>query len=208
MDVLTALNWRYAVDQFTEQVVSEKDLESLLKATCLSASSYGLQPYKIIAISDYKLKQQLLPHSYGQDKIANCSHLLVLAVQKDIGDATVDRYIQQCVSKDIGALTNLEPYSQHLKQALAKMTEVQKKQWAHQQAYIALGNLLTCAATMAIDSCPMSGIDNAGYDKVLDLEGQQLTVSSICPIGYRHPNDPQAQRPKIRFDYDQLVIEL
>ena len=91
---------------------------------------------------------------------------------------------------------------------MAAKTAGQKQQWSHQHAYIALGNFLTCAAMMKIDSCPMTGFDTAGYDDVLGLLEKNLTTSVICPIGRRHSNDVQALSPKVRFDYDQIVMEI
>ena len=203
-----ALNWRYGVKQFSDQKISGDKLKALLEATRLSASSYGLQPYKILVIESQALRERLLPYSYGQDKIANSSHLVIFAVDKQIGDNTVDRYIQKYTQVCDVPIAQLDDYSAHMKSALNAKTAMQKSEWAHQQAYIALGNLLTSAALMQIDSCPMTGIDNQGYDKVLGLNEKGLTTSVICPLGYRHIDDQQAQNTKVRFDYDEIVLEL
>ncbi|MEJ2076237.1 MAG: nitroreductase family protein [Reinekea sp.] len=96
----------------------------------------------------------------------------------------------------------------HIKSALAVKMPEQRQEWAHQQAYIALGNLLTCVALMKIDSCPMTGIDAAGYDAVLGLSEKGLTTSVICPIGRRHHEDIHGRSPKVRFDYDEIVLEI
>ncbi len=208
MELLDALHWRYGVKQFSNKKVSEENLKNLLNATRLSASSYGLQPYNIIVVESTKIRKQLLHFSYGQEKIAESSHLIIFAAHSEVGDITVDRYINKHAM-----ITNTSPeklinFSTHIKSALSNKTEVQKQEWAHQQAYIALGNFLTCAATMKIDSCPMTGIDNAGYDSVLGLDKRGLTTSVICPIGYRHKDDVQAHTPKVRFDYDEVIMEL
>ena len=208
MTLLNSLNWRYAVKQFSNAKIPNAQLTELLDATRLSASSYGLQPYKIIVIESSQLRQKLLPYSYGQDKIASSSHLIIFAIDSEIGDVTVERYINQhahIVDKPIGELSR---FSDHLKSALAAKSPEQKQQWAHQQAYIALGNLLTSAAILKIDSCPMSGIDNNGYDHVLGLANKGLTTSVICPIGYRHEDDRQANSPKVRFDYNDIIVEM
>jgi nitroreductase len=205
MNIINALQWRYAVRQFSEQKVSNEDLTQLLNATRLSASSYGLQPYKVLVIESDTVRQKLLPHSYGQDKIANSSHLVIFAAETNIGDQTVDKYIDKYVQISNKSNQELNNYSEHMKSALSNKTDQQKQQWAHQQCYIALGNLLTCAAIMKIDSCPMTGIDVSGYDRVLGLTEQGLTTSVICPIGYRHHEDQSAHNPKIRFDYNEIV---
>jgi nitroreductase len=208
MELLDALHWRYAVKQFSDKKVSEEDLKNLLNATRLSASSYGLQPYNIIVVESAKIRKQLLPFSYGQDKIAQSSHLIIFAAHSEVGDITVDRYINKHVMITGTSHEKLSNFSTHMKSALSNKTELQKQEWAHQQAYIALGNFLTCAAAMKIDSCPMTGIDNAGYDSVLGLDKRGLTTSVICPIGYRHRDDFQAHTPKVRFDYDEVIMEL
>ena len=208
MTLLEALDWRYAVKQFSDEKISKVELKELLNATRLSASSYGLQPYNIIVVESNTIRSQLLPFSYGQDKIANSSHLIIFAAHTQVGDDTVDRYIDKQAKITNKHHSELDSFSDHMKSALAAKTSNQKQEWAHQQAYIALGNFLTCAAMMKIDSCPMTGFDNAGYDEVLGLVEKGLTTSVICPIGRRHPNDNGAQSPKVRFDYDQIILEI
>lgn len=208
MDFLDALNWRYAVKQFSDKKVPKADVIELLDAARLSASSYGLQPYKIIVIESDSVRQELLPFSFGQDKIAHSSHLIVFAAQTDIGDNTVDKYINQHAAINNVAIESLDRYSAHMKQALAAKSAEEKQAWAHQQAYIALGNFLTCAALKKIDTCPMTGVNTAGYDQVLDLTKQNLTTSVICPIGFRAEDDDQANRPKVRFDFDDVVMAI
>ncbi|MFK5947916.1 MAG: NAD(P)H-dependent oxidoreductase [Methylococcales bacterium] len=208
MSLLEALNWRYAVKQFSDEKVTAAELKVLLNAACLSASSYGLQPYRIIVVESKAIREQLLPFSYGQNKIAQSSHLIVFAAHTQIGNATVDRYIDRYAKTTNKHQSELSDFSNHMKSALAVKTPEQQQEWAHQQVYIALGNLLTCAAVMKIDSCPMTGIDSAGYDAVLGLDEKNLTTSVICPIGRRHQNDVQAHTPKVRFDYDEIVMEV
>jgi nitroreductase len=208
MKLLNDLQWRYAVKEFSNKKILAIEVKSLLNATRLSASSYGLQPYNIIVVESAAIKQQLLSFSYGQNKIAESSHLIVFAAHSQVGDLTVDRYIAKHAQITNTPVQQLSDFSSHMKSALGAKTIAQKQEWAHQQAYIALGNFLTCAAAMKIDSCPMTGIDNAGYDKVLGLDKKGLTTSVICPIGYRHENDAQADSPKVRFDYDEIVMAL
>jgi len=208
MNILDALNWRYAVKKFSDKKVTNENLKELLEATRLSASGYGLQPYKIIVIESVELRGKLLPYSFGQDKVAESSHLIIFAAHTDIGDCTVDRYIKkhaQVIGKSIEQLNN---FSTHMKSAFSHKSQEQKQEWAHNQAYIALGNFLTCAASMKIDSCPMTGFDKPGFDKVLGLHEKGLTSSIICPIGYRHPSDEQARSPKVRLDFDDIIMEL
>ncbi|MGD8812457.1 MAG: nitroreductase family protein, partial [Thioalkalispiraceae bacterium] len=93
MNVIEALNWRYAVREFSPERIDDMKMQELLTATRLSASSYGLQPYRMIVIDDINIRRRLLKHSLGQQKVVDCSHLLVFAAQDNIGDEMVDSYI-------------------------------------------------------------------------------------------------------------------
>ncbi|WP_206483807.1 NAD(P)H-dependent oxidoreductase [Thalassotalea sp. G2M2-11] len=208
MNILAALNWRYAVRKFSDQIIPEDSITTLMEATRLSASSYGLQPYKILLIKSSDIRQQLLPYSYGQDKVANNSHLVVIASHTNIGDQTVERYIDQYVATTKQPAASISGYSEHMKSSLAQMTKQQQQEWAHQQSYIALGNLLTSAALLKIDTCPMTGFDRKGFDQVLGLNQQGLTASIICALGYRDSQDLAASKAKVRFNYQEMVMEL
>ncbi|GLX79628.1 NAD(P)H-dependent oxidoreductase [Thalassotalea insulae] len=208
MNLLSALNWRYAVRKFSAQKVPQDKITTLMEATRLSASSYGLQPYKVLVIKSHSIRQQLLAHSFGQDKVVNCSHLIVIASQTNIGDHTVDSYLDRYLATTKQPAESITGYSNHMKSSLEKMTKQQQQEWAHQQSYIALGNLLTSAALLQIDSCPMTGFDRDGYDQVLNLKQQALTASIICALGYRDAQDLAASRTKVRLDYQEMVMEL
>lgn len=208
MKLLEALNWRYAVNHFSRDKLSTEKLKTLLEAVRLSPSSYGLQPYKIIVIESPELRRELLPYSFAQDKVLNSSHLLIFAAHTNIGEHTVDNYIEQVALMQQTSNQQLSGFSNQMKQALNSMDDQQKQAWAHQQAYIALGNLLTSAAMMKIDTCPMAGFNQQGYDEVLKLKEQGLTSTVICPVGIRHPDDKQGQRPKVRFPFQQLIMEM
>lgn len=208
MDVLEAMNWRYATRQFADERIDVQQLRQLLDAARLSASSYGLQPYRLLVIDSAQTRRQLLPHSLSQQKVVDCSHLIVFAAQTDVGEHTVSRYIDSLSTQRGQPTAELQPLAEHMQAALAAKTPAQRLEWAHQQAYLALGTLLTCAAMMRIDACPMTGIDAAGYDRVLGLAQRQLTTSVICPVGRRHPDDDAARLPKVRADYRDMVIPL
>lgn len=200
-----ALNWRYAVKQFSTEKVDDGIVKGLLEATQLSASSFGLQPYRLLIVKSASVREELLPFSLGQDKVLNSSHLIVFAAQTDIGDETVDRYIAR-MSKVRGVpVEEMLVFDEHLKQFLAEKSDLERQEWAHQQAYIALGNFLTCAAIMQIDTCPMTGIQAEGYDRILGLSEQGLTTTAICVLGKRHPGDQSADLKKVRYAYDEMV---
>ncbi len=205
MNLINALNWRYAVREFSSEKIAPGQLQQLLDATRLSASSYGLQPYHLLVIQSPDIRQQLVEYSLGQDKVAHCSQLIVFAAHTDIGDATVDRYIKLFSKRRGVEVSQLANMQAHYKAALAVKDKSQRQEWAHQQAYIALGNFLTCAALMQIDTCPITGIDFDGYDRVLGLREKNLSTTAVCPIGIRHPQDASAHEKKVRFDAQDMV---
>lgn len=208
MNIQEALDWRYAVREFSDEKLSNTQIESLMEATRKSASSYGLQPYKLIVIESKELREKLLPHSYGQQKVVDCSHLVIFAAHKKIGYWTVDHYIQQYIKLRNTTFESMSDYSRHMKQALTSKTPAEQREWAHQQAYIALGTFLTAAAMLQIDSCPMTGIDASAYDETLNLETKGLETTAIAALGYRSRNDKSATMKKVRFDYDEVVLSL
>lgn len=206
MDIHSALDWRYAVREFSPEKLDTKIVENLLDATRKSASSYGLQPYKVIMIESQDLRRDLLPHSYGQHKVLNCSHLIVFAAETRVGDHTVDRYITQHQKVRDVSYSDVAGYADHMKKALAAKSEAEQTSWAHQQAYIALGTLLAASASMRIDSCPMTGIDARAYDQILGLNDLGLETSAIVALGLRSSRDHSSDLPKVRVDFDDFVI--
>jgi nitroreductase len=206
MNIIEALNWRYAVREFSAERIDEQKIEQLLDAARLSATSYGLQPYRMIRVEDIGIRQQLLPHSFGQQKVVDCSHLVVFAAETDVGDEMVDRYIDSVANTRGISIHDLAGLADHMKSVFSDMSPAQKREWAHQQVHIALGTLLTAAAMMQIDSCPMGGIEPAGYDQVLGLTERGLETSVICALGVRHPQDDNAGLQKVRYGQSEMVM--
>ncbi|MDX1559797.1 MAG: NAD(P)H-dependent oxidoreductase [Marinobacter sp.] len=208
MNIHEALDWRYAVREFSPEKLDAQTVETLVDAARKSASSYGLQPYKILVVESKSVRQDLLPYSFGQQKVLDCSHLIVFAAQTDIGDHTVDRYVTQFVKTRGVPAEEISGYVTHMKGALAAKSQAEKRAWSHQQAYIALGTLLTAAASMRVDSCPMTGFDHKAYDEVLGLAKLGLETTAIVALGCRSARDRTSGLPKVRFDYDDLVISM
>lgn len=205
MQLLPALKWRYAVRRFNDDRLAEQDVYELIDATRLSASAFGLQPYRLIRVDSPQTRERLLPHAMGQDKVVHCSHLLVLAAETGLGEASVEHYMRQ-----LQAVRALDPQARagmaaHINGVLAAMTPDQRTAWAREQAHIALGTLLAAAAVMGIDSCPMTGFDPAGFDEVLALPEQGLTAVALCTLGRRHPEDATASMGKVRTPYTDFL---
>lgn len=208
MKLIEALNWRYAVRRFAPDIIEEKKVQQLLTATRLSATSYGLQPFRLVIVKDINVRVALFPYAMGQEKVVNCSHLVVIAALQDVGDGMIDRYIQSVADTRNQPVEALKGLAYHMKDVFSNMTGAQKKEWAHQQAYIALGTLLTSAALLKIDSCPMTGFEKQGFDRVLGLDKLGLESSSICALGVRHAEDGNAHLPKVRYGHAEMVISI
>lgn len=199
MSPVEALNWRYAVKQFSSRTLDTGLLDQLLEAVRLSPSAFGLQPYRLLLISDPEVRARLLPYSMGQDKVLNSSHLLVFAALEQVDESMITEHIDLLQNSRGGESSDYEGFSAHLKAYLNGMTEQEKRSWADQQLFIALGNCLTSAALLGIDSCPMTGFEPDGYDQVLGLKGEGLRTVAICALGQRDGTDATSAHAKVRL---------
>ncbi|MEH6620179.1 NAD(P)H-dependent oxidoreductase [Maribacter arcticus] len=208
-NVLDKLNWRYATKVFdNSKKVSKEDLNILLDAARLSASSYGLQPYHFFVIEDNEVRSKLRKASWNQSQITDASYLLVLANKPTFNDSLVDNYINNIVEIRGVSKKDVEGYSQMIKGALLGLPDEQKKSWTSDQTYIALGNLMTIAAEMEIDTCPMEGFDKAQYNEILGLNDKNLNASVVLAVGYRADNDETQNYPKVRYSREQIITHI
>ncbi|WP_274476051.1 NAD(P)H-dependent oxidoreductase [Mangrovimonas aestuarii] len=203
------LNWRYATKQFdSTKKISETDLDFLKKALQLSASSYGLQPYEILIVENPEVRQQLLPFSWNQQQVVDASHLFILANKVNIDDSLVDDYLQNVSDTRGVSIEDLQGYSEMMKSNIMPLPEEVKNSWTSKQTYIALGNLLSAAATLRIDACPMEGFDSEQYNKILGLNERNLNASLVIPVGYRSENDNTQHFAKVRKPEHELFTTI
>lgn len=208
--LLDRLNWRYATKQFDPgRTISSQDWGALEEALRLSPSSGGLQPWKFIVVTDPAVRAKLLPASYGQPQITNASHLVVFAAKKNFSEADVEAFIGHTAAARGVSVESLAAYRDMLVGGIVKsMDEPARDAWARNQAYIALGNLLTSAALLGIDACPMEGFNRAQYDEILGLNKQGLGSAVIATLGYRAASDQYAAAPKVRFPKEQVFAHV
>jgi nitroreductase len=208
--LLDRLNWRYATKQFDpNRKISAQDWATIEDALLLTPSSGGLQPWKFIVITDPAVRAKLSPASYGQPQITNASHLVVFAGKKNFSEADVDAFINRTAATRGVAVESLAQYRGMLVGGIVQaMDEKARDAWARNQAYIALGNLLTSAALLGIDACPMEGFDRAQYDEILGLNAQGYASAVIATVGYRVETDPSANAPKVRFPKEQIFAHV
>lgn len=203
-NILETRNWRYATKKFdADKQVSQEDLDTLLEATRLSASSYGLQPYKIFVVSDPKLKKRLRPVSWDQSQVEDASHLIIFANERDFGEELVDEYMEKVEEVRKVPEAQLKMYSNFMKSKLMELPQQTKSSWTSRQVYIALGNLMQAAAELKIDTCPMEGFERDRYDEILGLDNN-LTTTVVLPIGYRSKDDETQYLPKVRKTKEEL----
>lgn len=202
-------NWRYATKKFdATKKNSSEDLASLKEAIRLTASSYGLQPYKVLIIENPDLRAQLQPVSWGQSQIVDASHLLVFANIINFGEKEIDATINNMATTRNLPLEALQGYGDFMKSKLVSLPEDVKNTWTSKQTYLALGNLLNAAAELKIDVTPMEGFEPEKYNEILGLEKLGLNASLVATIGYRHEEDATQHYAKVRKSEEELFVTI
>jgi len=205
--LLEALKWRYATKRFDPAKKIPADVWSALEqALILTPTSYGLQPYRFIVMTDMEKRAELLAHSWNQHQVTDCSHYVVFTARTKMAEADVDHLIQRIVEVRKAPAESLAAYrGMMLGDVVHGSRGKIAHEWATRQAYIALGNLMTCAAVLGVDACPMEGLVPAEYDRVLGLAGSGYATVVACAVGYRSANDKYAAVPKVRFEAGELI---
>lgn len=206
---LEALAWRYATKKFDpSKRLTEAQLAALLEAVRLSPSSYGLQPYKILVVSDPELRKQIQAASWNQSQVTEASHLLVFAHRTDFGPELIESFLDEVAETRGTKPEALAGYGDFMKSKLLGLSAQQKAAWTARQAYIALGTLLSAAAEFQIDACPMEGFEPARVNQILGLDAQHLSAVLLAPIGFRSEADPTRLNQKVRRSHESLFVYL
>ena len=209
MTAINALKWRYACKAFNpEKIVSEDKIQRLKEGLNLTASSYGLQPFKFIVIKDKEKREALVEHSWNQRQVADSSHLFIIAVRTDINEEFISDYIN-LISNERGIPADqLDAFKGMMMGSIISKSEEDQYAWAKNQAYITLGNLLLQCGLEEVDATPMEGFIPDKYDEILGLNDMNLKSVLVCPVGYRADNDPYVNLKKVRQPLDQICIDL
>ena len=207
--LIDALKWRSAIKNFdSTKEVSQENIEQLIIAANLAATSGGLQPFKLIVIKNKELREKLTPASYGQSQIAQASHLLVFAVLEEFDKSIVDEYVTRMAEVRNLELSSLNPLKEALSGSIHGKDASNKTEWAARQVYISLGTVLSAAATMEIDMCPMEGFNPMQYQEILDLKSKNLLPVVIAAVGYRSDDDVFSKMAKVRKARKDFVLEI
>lgn len=209
MSSIDNLQWRYAVKKFDQnKSLSEAQITVLKEAFNLTATSYGLQPVKLVVLKNKEIQQSLVEHSMNQQQVANASHLLVLCIQNELSLEDIEAYFDLVKKTRNTPDEILNPFKNYLKEAISSKSKKEISVWAKNQAYIALGNLMTVAANEKIDSCPMEGFNPEKYDNILDLQSYNLTSVLVLPVGFRAEDDYMKDLKKVRREISEVVINI
>ncbi|PJX20681.1 NAD(P)H-dependent oxidoreductase [Psychroflexus sp. S27] len=207
MNTLKALNWRYAAKKFqADKIVSDEKLDIITKAFNLTPTSYGLQPLRLAVVSDPDLKYRLYEKSMHQEQVRTASHILVICIEDIVDSAFIENNFE--LQKEIRNTPDevLAPFRNFLLEFFKEKDKSEKDKWAINQAYLALGNLLTVCAKEEIDACPMEGFQPDAYGEILKLKEKSLKPVLVLPIGYRDEEDQFASFEKVRRPIEETII--
>lgn len=207
--IIDSLKWRYAVKKFDEnKYLSDDQINTIKEAFNLTATSYGLQTVSLVVIKNKEIQKQLVEHSWNQQQIVQASHILVLCVPKEQSLEAVENYFQRV--KEIRDTPDeiLNPFKDFLLSSFSEKTQEELYEWNKNQAYIALGNLLTVCALEKIDSCPMEGFIPEKYDDILNLHEKNLRSVLVLPLGFRAEDDYMKDLKKVRKNIHQSTFDI
>ncbi len=207
--IIENLKWRYATKRFdTSKELPTADLEYILEAGRLAASSYGLQPFKIIVVTDEATKLALVPHAYNQTHVGTNNALIVLASRTDVDETMIANYTSRIETTRGLTAGAVDGYKDIMTVHLTSLPIDVRTTWAQKQCYIALGTMMMAAAERMIDGCPMEGFSADGFNEVLGLTAQNLTATVILAVGYRAATDETQHYAKVRRELGDMIVRI
>lgn len=205
-EILAALQFRYATKTFdADRKIPAETWAAIEQSLVLTPSSFGLQPWKFIVVSSPEIRAQLRAASWDQPQLTDASHLVVLTARTDLDTADIDRWINRLSEVQGTPVENLAPLAGMIGSFASVMSPAEKQTWNTRQLYIALGQLMTAAALLGIDTCPLEGISAPEYDRILNLQSGPYATAVACALGYRSSSDKYANAPKARFPLDAVI---
>lgn len=204
--LLAALRWRYATKQFdASRKIPTETWDALEDSLVLTPSSFGLQPWKFLVVENPAVRAKLLTDSWNQPQVTEASHFVVLTARTDLTAADIDAWITRMSEVQGSSAEAVAPLKGMISGFAERMSEEERAAWNIRQVYIALGQLMTSAAVLGIDACPMEGISASAYDRILGLEGSGYGTVVACALGYRAEGDKYAAMPKARFAKSEVI---
>jgi len=209
MNIINSLEWRYATKKFDpSKKLSAQQIETLKNAFNLTATSFGLQPLKLIVIENKELQEEFVKYCYYQRQVADASHLLVLCIENDTTTEAINAYFD--LEKEVRGISEevISKFRNQLVAMYKNKTLEEKQLSATYQTYIALGNLMTVCAVEKIDNCPMEGFMTEKIDELLNLPAQNLKSILLMPVGFRADDDFMSTMKKVRKPLNETVLEI
>jgi len=203
MNFLDIIDFRHACKEFdTNKKISDENIYNILEAARKSPSSFGMEPWKFLVITNNKLKEQIRPLCWNQIQITSCSHLLiVLAKIEDVKPSSgipLEKFSRRDMPQEKLDFY-IDLYSKHLENTLSSDENIYS--WTSKQTYLAVSNMMSCAASLKIDSCPIEGFEKENLEELLNLDTSKYQVSIVLPFGYRK----NEQSTQLRLAFDEVV---
>ena len=205
--LLASLHWRYATKVFDPaRPLAAETWAALEEALVLTPTSFGLQPYRFLDIRTPAVRAKLREHAWGQAQVTDAAHYVVFAARTEMTEADIDHLIARIAEVRSQPREASQAYREMMAGALlASGRKAHLPAWTAHQAYIALGQLLTAAAILGVDACPMEGFDRAKFDEILDTQKDGYTCVVSAALGYRAASDKYATTKKVRYPKTELV---
>lgn len=207
MNLVEKLQWRYATQKFdSARKISDSEWQALEHALVLTPSSYGLQPWKFVVVQKPEVRKELRAASWNQAQVEEASHFVVFCALNKLTEDWVDRYIKTVSEIRDVPVESLQKFRAGVSRDLITGPRAANiHEWAARQVYIALGNFMTAAAVLNIDTCPMEGLNPDKYDEILNLKGSGFSTLVACAAGYRSSDDKYATAKKVRFPLKDVI---
>ncbi len=196
MNFLDILRRRYACKRFDGSKLSAKEITFILECGRLSPSSFGMEPWRFLVIESQKIKEDLQPLCWNQPQITTCSHLVIIKGDKEV---VQDREYVRAMFERRGldeAATNA--YIQRYFSFLAK---IDIGCWVGKQCYIAAANMMSGAASIDVDSCPIEGFDPQKLHDYFHTDTQKEEILLLIAFGHCATEPP----PKKRLPLEKIV---
>jgi nitroreductase len=208
-DLLDALHFRYATKAFDPTLkITTETWNALETSLTLTPSSFGLQPWKFIVVDSSEIREKLKTASWGQGQVTDASHLVVFTARTDLSQQDIDTWIARLSEVQGTPMESLAGYAAMISSFSSNMSPSEQQAWNTRQVYIALGQLMTAAALMGIDTCPLEGISPSDYDEILGLKNTGYRTAVACALGYRSSEDSYAKAKKARFSAETLITHI
>jgi len=202
-EFMKAMDFRHACKVFDEnKKISDEEIDYILETAHKSPSSFGMEAWKFLVITNEELKAKLRPVCWDQVQITSCSHLVIVLagiesvkVESGIPKQRFERRDMPKEQLDF----YLDLYAKHLSHTLSSDENIYS--WTARQTFIAAGNMMTSAAFIGIDSCPIEGFEKEKVEKILNIDTSKYQLSLVLPFGYRL----NEQSTQLREPFEDIV---